>query len=133
MLSHLNGQNHKQKVANSVDPRNSNMRRDALHRFTVAHSQNKQRLAELIETIQSDAAYPWPAGKNPRGRERGGTGEMEVEDRGASGGGGGGGRKRPLRDQSEERRGFGAETKVVVKLPYPDSVKKPQTKEEADK
>ena len=56
--------------------------------------------------------------------------EVEVEDRAASGGGRG--RKRPLRDQSEEMRGFGAETKVVVKLPYPDSVKRPSTKEEAD-
>ena len=124
MLSHLNGQNHKLNVAVSRDGRNQYLRGSALRRFAVDHSQNKEKLSKLIKTIRSDDAFPWPAGKNPRGRERGGSGEMEVEDRR--------GRKRPLRDQSEEKRGFGAETKVVVKLPYPDKVEKPQTKEEAE-
>ena len=124
MLSHLNGRNHKLKVAVSLDRHNQYLRGDALRRFAVKHSQNREKLSKLIKTIQSDDAFPWPAGKNPRGRERGGTGEMEVEDRR--------GRKRPMRDQSEEKRGFGAETKVVVKLPYPDKVEKPRTKEEAE-
>ena len=127
MFSHLNGLSHKRNVA----PRH--LSKEALSRFIVEHSQNNQDLSELIETIQSDAAYPWPAGKNPRGLERGGPGEME--DWAATGGGGG--RKRPLRAESEERQaraagGFGAEASPGVKLPYPDSLERPQTKEEGE-
>ena len=129
MLSHLNGQNHKRNVAAGMNPRNSNLSGHALRRFAGNHSQNGRELSKLIKTIRSDADYPWPAGKNPRGLERGGTGQMEVEDLGATGG-----KKRPLRDQNEERRGvgFGFGAEAVGKLPYPDSVEKPETKEEAE-
>ena len=115
MLSHLNGQGHKRNVALRLDPRHSDMSRAALTRFAVENSQNRQRLSKLIKTIQSDALYPWPAGKNPRGRERGGPGgEVEVEDWAISGVSGG--RKRPARDRSS----------------FPDSLERPQSKEEAE-
>ena len=138
MFSHLNGQNHKLKVALEKDP-HANWHRAALNRFTVKHSQNNDELSKLIKTIQSDAAYPWPAGKNPRGRERGGPGEIKLEDRADTGGRGGvGGRKlkRPLRAESEERQGrigggFGAETRGA-RLPYSDSLVRPQSKEEGE-
>ena len=71
MLSHLIGRNHKKKVAIKKDPRYSNMRGPALDEFALTFSQNDQELSKLIKTVQSDTAYPWPAGKNPRGRERG--------------------------------------------------------------
>ena len=126
MLSHLIGRNHKMKVAIKMDPKNSNMSGSALDRFAVRSSQNDQT-SRLIRTIQSDTAYPWPAGKNPRGRERGGSGEMELEDRG----GATGGRKRG-REESQERKGFGWGAEVMVKLPHPDAVEKPRTREEAE-
>ena len=132
MFSHLNGLSHKRNVA----PRH--MSTGALRRFAVQHSQNNQDLSELIKTIQSDASYPWPAGKNPRGLERGGPGEMEDwAATGGGGGGGSGGRKRSLRAEGEERQdraggGFGAGASLGVKLPYPDSLERPQTKEEGE-
>ena len=103
------------------------MRESALNKFTRDFSQNHQQLSRLIRTIQSDTAYPWPAGKNPRGRERGGSGEMEVEDRG----GATGGRKR-RREDSQERKGFGVEVEVMVKLPHPDAVERPRSRQEAE-
>ena len=127
MLSHLIGRNHKKKVAIKKDPRYSNMRGPALDEFALTFSQNDQELSKLIKTVQSDTAYPWPAGKNPRGRERGGSGEMELEDRG----GATGGRKRG-REESQERKGFGRGAVVDVKLPHPDAVEKPRTREEAE-
>ena len=123
MLSHLNGQNHKRNVAVRKDSRNANMSWHALSRFAGNHSQNSQELSKLIKTIRSDADYTWPAGKDPRGLERGGTGQMELEDWGAARGG----KKRPRREQSQERREVGVEAGAMVKI----SVERPQTKEEA--
>ena len=125
MLSHINGRNHKMTVAIRKDLKNSNMGESALNRFTRDFSQNHQQLSRLIRTIKSDTAYPWPAGKNPRGRERGGSGEME--DRG----GATGGRKRG-REECQERKGFGVEAEVRVKLPHPDAVERPRCRQEAE-
>ena len=52
---------------------------------------------------------------------------MEVEDWGAAQGE----KKRSRRDQSQERREVGVEAGAMVKIPYPVSVERPQTKKEA--
>ena len=45
------------------------------------NSENQANLSRLIITIRSDSRYPWPTGKAPWSKERGGTGEPPLDAR----------------------------------------------------
>merc|ERR1712243_180285 len=82
MLSHLHGISHQRKVAERMGFNIDLGSKGDLNRFVRENYQNGEPLSKLIKTVRSDQSYPWPAGKAPWSRERGGTGYPPREEAG---------------------------------------------------
>eukprot|EP00092_Neocalanus_flemingeri_P031563 GFUD01034274.1.p1 GENE.GFUD01034274.1~~GFUD01034274.1.p1 ORF type:complete len:402 (-),score=123.26 GFUD01034274.1:32-1237(-) len=134
MLSHLMGQKHRQRFLEEIsagDLRMVSLSQAELLRIAKEFNENNQKLSELIRTSRSDERYPWPPGKAPWAVERGGSGIPPDGARDNFGKNGHG----ALAEQEWPRSAACASSLMdgLMKLPAPDMVRAPSSREEAEK
>eukprot|EP00092_Neocalanus_flemingeri_P036166 GFUD01039377.1.p1 GENE.GFUD01039377.1~~GFUD01039377.1.p1 ORF type:complete len:411 (-),score=128.55 GFUD01039377.1:42-1274(-) len=134
MFSHLMGHKHRQRFMEDIsgdDPRMLNLTQAELLYKAKEFNENNHKLSDLIRTTRSDEKYPWPPGKAPWTVERGGTGIPPDGARDNFG-------KNRHGAQAEQERPRCAECGSslmdgLMKLPAPDMVRAPSSREEAEK
>jgi len=129
MFSHLMGHKHRQQFMNRMSGNKSgrvcrsDMSQAALLRAAKKHSENHQKLSDLILTRQSDEEYHWPPGKAPWAVERGGSGIPPAGARDYAGN-----KKHDIKQKPGELV-IGVDTK----LPALESVMHPSSNDEAQR
>jgi len=126
MFSHLMGHKHRQLFMDRMAGNNNsrwNMSQADLLRAAKKHSENHQKLSDLILTRQSDEEYHWPPGKAPWAVEKGGSGIPPDGARDYSGH-----KKHDIKQKHKE-----LVTEVDTKLPAPESVTPPSSNDEAQR
>eukprot|EP00092_Neocalanus_flemingeri_P106558 GFUD01136726.1.p1 GENE.GFUD01136726.1~~GFUD01136726.1.p1 ORF type:complete len:310 (-),score=101.96 GFUD01136726.1:42-899(-) len=134
MFSHLMGHKHRQRFMEDIsgdDRRMLNLTQAELLYKAKEYNENNHKLSDLIRTTRSDEKYPWPPGKAPWTVERGGTGIPPDGARDNFG-------KNRHGAQAEQERPRCAECASslmdgLMKLPAPDMVRAPSSREEAEK
>ena len=129
MFSHVMGKEHRQRFLEKKCGRQRSWKKASsgeLLREVNKFAENNHQLSKLIQTTKSDAKYPWPPGKAPWAKERGGSGINPYSQ----------GRlatadvNREMRSQRKNAPSIPA--RPPIQLPCPDSVAPPSTAEEAD-
>ena len=127
--SHVMGKEHRQRFLEKKSGRQRSWKHalsGELLREVRKYAENNLQLSKLIQTTKSDAKYPWPPGKAPWAKERGGSGinpysqeRVAIADV-----------NREMRSQRKNSPSIPA--RPPLQLPCPDNVAPPSTATEAN-